>query len=290
MQHNFRSRIALPAVVSVVVLAGGAFAAYVQEYKSGIIWPEPPIVAPGEMGAAPSDAIVLFDGTDMSAFNGGDKWEVKDGFAVVRGGGVTSKQAFGDCQIHLEFASPAEVKGSGQGRGNSGLYLMGRYEVQILDSYDNKTYFDGQCGSIYKQQPPTVNACRKPGEWQSMDIIFTAPRFKEDGSVKTPAYATVLHNGIVIHNHYELQGSTSYTEPAKYSKHPDKLPLHIQDHGNPVRFRNIWVRENIHPLIGTPPEKPAEDKKKPEERPEEKKDDSPSEEPKKSEDGENPAT
>ena len=121
---------------------------------------------------------------------------------------------------------------------------MGRYEVQILDSYDNKTYFDGQCGAIYKQQPPMVNACRKPGEWQTYDIIFTAPRFDDDGTLKTPGYVTVLHNGVLRHNHFELLGSTSYTEPAKYAKHADKQPLHIQFHGNPVRFRNIWIREN----------------------------------------------
>jgi hypothetical protein len=137
---------------------------------------------------------------------------------------------------------------------------MGRYEVQILDSYDNKTYFDGQCGAIYKQQPPMVNVCRKPGEWQSYDIIFTAPRFNDDGSVKSPAYVTVLHNGVVIHNHYELQGGTSYVEAPKYKKHGEKDHLNIQFHGNPVKFRNIWIRENITPLVGTPPE-PKEEKK-----------------------------
>lgn len=236
-------------------MVAGTCVAFVEEYKSGIIWPEPPVVTPGENNTSPpSDAIVLFDGKDMSAFNGGDKWEIKDGYAVVRGGGVTTKQAFGDCQLHVEFASPDEVKGSGQGRGNSGIYLMGRYEVQILDSYENKTYFDGQCGSVYKQQPPTVNACRKPGEWQTMDIIFTAPKFDDEGKVIKPAYVTVLHNGVVIHNHFELQGSTSYVEAPRYSKHPDKLPIHIQDHGNPVKFRNIWIRENIQPLQGKKPE------------------------------------
>lgn len=244
-----------------VVLAVGTCVAYYQEYKSGIIWPEPPVVTPGENGAAPSDAIVLFDGKDLSAFNGGDKWEIKDGYAVVRGGGLTSKQAFGDCQLHFEFASPEEVKGNGQGRGNSGFYLMGRYEIQVLDSYNNPTYFDGQAASVYKQQPPTVNASRKPGEWQTMDIIFTAPKFDDDGKVTKPAAVTVLHNGIVVHNHFELQGSTSYIEAAKYSKHPDKLPLSIQDHGNPVRYRNIWIRENIQPLVGKLPEDKKEEKK-----------------------------
>jgi hypothetical protein len=244
----------LLALVSLPLFFGTVFAAFVDEYKSGIVWPEPPVVAPGETASdPPSDAIVLFDGKDLSAFNNGEKWKVENGYAEVQGSGISSKQAFGDCQLHLEFATPEKVKGSGQGRGNSGVYLMGKYEVQILDSFDNKTYFDGQCGSVYKQQPPTVNACRKPGEWQTYDIIFTAPRFEENGKVKTPAYVTVLHNGVLIHNHYELQGGTSYIAPPKYSKHPEKLPFSLQNHGNPLRFRNIWIRENVQPLIGEPP-------------------------------------
>jgi len=243
----------------VFLVAGAAIlltAAAVKEYKSGIVWPEPPVVDPGPVGGPPSDAIVLFDGTDLSQFDGGEGWKIEEGYAEVAGkGGITSKQAIGDCQLHVEFATPAEVKGSGQGRGNSGVYLMGKYEVQILDSYANKTYFDGQCGAIYKQQPPTVNACRKPGEWQTYDIIFTAPRFDDDGKLTKPAYVTVLHNGIVIHNHFELQGSTSYVAPPAYKMHPAKLPFHIQNHGNPTRFRNIWIRENIQPLVGEKPEK-----------------------------------
>jgi hypothetical protein len=213
------------------------------EYKSGKVWPEPKKVAPGEAGGAPSDAIVLFDGKDLSAFEGGEKWLIKDGVATVQGGSITSKQSFGDCQLHVEWASPAEVKGKGQGRGNSGLYLQDRYEVQILDSYDNETYFDGQAGAIYKQWPPLVNACRKPGEWQTYDIIFTAPRFDRDGKLTKPAYMTVLHNGVLIQNHAELQGSTSWFKAPEYTAHPEKLPLSIQYHGNPVQFRNIWIRE-----------------------------------------------
>lgn len=270
-------------------LATVAAAWWVDEYKSGIIWPEPPVVDPGPPGGPPSDAIVLFGGDNLDAFKGGDKWEVKDGVATAKGGGLTTKEKFGDCQLHVEFATPEEVKGSGQGRGNSGIYLMGRYEVQILDSYENKTYFDGQCGAIYKQQPPMVNASRKPGEWQTYDILFTAPRFNDDGSLKSPAYVTVLHNGVVIHNHYELQGGTSYIAPPSYSKHGEKDHLNIQFHGNPVKFRNVWIRENVHPLIGQPPE-PKEDKKedkkddekkdeekKDAEKPEDKKDDKPAE-------------
>jgi hypothetical protein len=247
-------------VVAVAAIVLGAAAA--QEYKSGIIWPEPPIVDPGAVSGPPSDAIVLFDGTDLSQFEGGEGWEIKDGIVEVGGrGGVTSKQAFGDCQLHVEFATPAEVKGNGQGRGNSGIYLMGKYEVQVLDSYDNETYFDGQCGAIYKQQPPIVNACRKPGEWQTYDIIFTAPRFDDQGKLAKPAFVTVLQNGVLIHNHFELQGGTSYVAPPAYKNHAAKLPFNIQNHGNPTRFRNIWIRENIQPLVGKPPaEKNADEK------------------------------
>lgn len=234
-----------------------AVAAFVDEYKSGIVWPKPTIidVGPGPAVSAPvpSDAIVLFGGKDLSAWQGGDQWIVADGVATAAKTGITSKQAFGDCQAHLEFATPEKVEGSGQGRGNSGLYLMGQYEVQILDSYDNETYFDGQCGSIYKQQPPTVNASRKPGAWQTYDILFTSPRFDESGNVAKPGYVTVIHNGVVVQNHFELHGATSYTEPAKYTKHANKLPLHIQYHGNPTRFRNIWIRESIAPLMGKKP-------------------------------------
>lgn len=224
------------------------------EYNSGIVWPQPPVVDPGSANKAPSDAIVLFDGSDLSSFENGDHWTVKDGYAEVGRHQLRSKQAFGDCQLHLEFATPEVVQGHGQGRGNSGIYLMGKYEVQILDSFNNDTYFDGQCGAIYKQQPPTVNASRGPGQWQSYDIIFKAPRFKEDGSVDSPAYLTVFHNGVLIHNHFELPGGTFWDQPAHYEQHAEKLPLMIQNHGNPVRFRNIWIRESIQPLVGKKPD------------------------------------
>jgi hypothetical protein len=211
------------------------------------------MVDPGDSLRAPSDAVVLFDGKNLDAFEGGDKWTIENGYAIVNETGLTSKQAFGDCQLHLEFATPAEVSGEGQGRGNSGLYFMGKYELQILDSYENKTYFDGQCAAFYKQQPPAVNVSRGPGKWQTYDVIFEAPRFAEDGTLIKPAYATVLHNGVVVHNHFELMGSTFFDRPPAYEKHEDKLPLHIQNHGNPLRFRNIWVRENIQPLVGQKP-------------------------------------
>jgi hypothetical protein len=219
-----------------------------KEWKSGIVWPEPPVVDPGSATVPPSDAVVLFDGTDMSKWNGGDAWEVKDGYVVSRRRSIRTKDSFGDCQIHVEFATPDVVKGRGQGRGNSGVYIMDRYEVQILDSYENKTYFDGQCGAVYKQMPPMVNACRKPGEWQTYDILWEAPHFKADGGVEKPAYVTVLHNGVVVQNHTALLGSTEYDKPPHYDKHPERGPILLQWHGNPVRFRNIWVREMVTPV------------------------------------------
>lgn len=214
-----------------------------KEYISGKVWQEPKIVDPGPVGGRPSDAIVLFSGNDMSAWEGGDKWEVADGVATAKGGGITSKQAFGDCQLHVEWAEPSVVTGSGQGRGNSGVYIQGLYEIQILDSYDNKTYFDGQCGAIYKQTPPLVNVCRKPGEWQTYDIIFEAPKFDDSGKLVKPAYVTALQNGVLILNHFQIEGASAWDAPPSYSAHAPKLPLSIQYHGNPVRFRNIWIRE-----------------------------------------------
>ncbi|MCY2989572.1 MAG: DUF1080 domain-containing protein [Planctomycetota bacterium] len=243
----------LPMVVLSWVVCLAATAEDVKEYKSGIVWPEPPVVEPGTAGGAPSDAIVLFDGRDLSQWDGGENWEIKDGYATSCKNGITSKQAFGDCQLHLEFATPERVEGAGQGRGNSGVYMMNKYEIQVLDSYQNPTYFDGACGSVYKQQPPTVNVCRKPGEWQTYDILFTAPRFDDAGKVVKPAYVTILQNGVLIQNHFELLGDSSYVRAPLYQKHPERLPMHLQFHGNPVRFRNIWLRENVAPLQGQKP-------------------------------------
>jgi hypothetical protein len=206
-------------------------------------------VTPGKTDAEPpSDAIVLFNGKDLSAWENGERWKIEDGVAIVRGGDIRTKQSFGDCQLHIEWSSPVPATGSSQGRGNSGVFLMDRYEMQILDSYDNKTYYDGQAAAIYKQTPPMVNAMRPPGEWNTYDIIWTAPKFKEDGSLESPAYITALHNGVLVLNHFELLGNTPFTEPPKYEAH-GKLPIHLQDHGNPVRFRNIWIRE-IKPIAG----------------------------------------
>jgi Domain of Unknown Function (DUF1080) len=233
----------IPALLLATGFATSLSAAEPKEYVSGIHWLEPKVVDPGPVGGHPSDAIVLFDGKDLSQWIGGESWEVHDGFAVAKSKGITTKQAFGDCQLHIEWATPAKVEGSGQDRGNSGVYLMARYEVQILDSHINKTYFDGQAGGIYKQHPPMVNASRKPGEWQSYDIVFNAPRFDDKGALLKSAYITVLHNGVLIQNHAKILGSTEYDRPPKYEPHPAKQPLHLQYHDNPVRFRNIWIRE-----------------------------------------------
>lgn len=224
-----------------------------QGWQSGIDWKEPPKVdVPPMPGPAPvpSDAVVLFDGSNLddweSVRNEGDEpqWTLNDdGSMSPRQGGIRTKQEFGDVQLHVEFATPAEVKGRGQGRGNSGVFLMGLYEVQILDSYDNETYYDGQAAAVYKQSPPLVNASRKPGEWQSYDIVFEAPRFDDEGNLERPAYLTVFHNGVLVQNHLELNGDTAFNRAPRYEAHPEKLPISLQDHGNPVRFRNIWARD-----------------------------------------------
>jgi len=221
-----------------------------QEWKSGVEWQEPPIVTPGATSAAPpSDAVILFDGSSLDAWENGDKWLVQDGEAIPRETAISTKQHFGDLQLHLEWSAPTEIRGEGQGRGNSGCYLMGLYEVQILDSFENKTYFDGQAGSIYKQTPPMANAMRKPGEWNSYEILFTTPRFRSNGDLARPGFVTLIQNGIVLHNHFELEGATSYTEAPDYRPHAETGPIHLQFHGDPVRFRNIWVRE-LRPPVG----------------------------------------
>lgn len=230
------------AVFTSLCLGTGA-SLYGAEYLTGIQWAQPPIVDPGPPGGPPSDAVVLFNGIDMSKWNNAEQWTVKDGYVEAGPGAPTSTDVFGDCQVHLEWAAAEEAKGSGQGRSNSGVFLMGRYELQILDSYNNETYFDGQCGAIYKQHPPLVNANRKPGEWQSYDIIWKCPRFDDEGKLVSPAYITVLHNGVLVQNHFELLGDTPFNRAPEYKPHSDKGPISLQYHGNPVRFRNIWVRE-----------------------------------------------
>jgi hypothetical protein len=218
--------------------------------------PYPPIITPpapgedGTPGSPPSDAVVLFDGSDLSHWRGEKQgqliepgWKVENGYmeTVPRAGNLVSKEEFGDCQIHIEWASPSQADSKGQGRGNSGVIIMGHYEIQVLDSYDNVTYADGQAGAMYGQYPPLVNASRPPGTWQTFDIVFEAPEFEKERLVK-PAYATVLHNGIVIHQRQAFIGRMVYRKLAKYEPHGPTGPLMLQDHSNPVRYRNIWVR------------------------------------------------
>lgn len=209
--------------------------------------PQPTVITPGVGTAPPSDAVVLFDGTNVDAWEnveGKDgRWKLVEGGAmeVNDTGSMETLEHFGDCQLHLEWASPAEVKNEGQLRGNSGIFMMGKYEIQLLDSHGNQTYPDGQCGSLYGQAPPLVNVSRGPGEWQTFDVIFEAPVFA-DGKLVSPAIATILQNGVVVQNRAEFLGVTVYAQVAKYSPHGPVGPIMLQDHWFPVRFRNIWVR------------------------------------------------
>jgi hypothetical protein len=222
-----------------------------EERQAGSTWfihdperPQPRAAEPGPsstLGAKPPEgAVVLFDGKDASGWTGGP-WRVADGYMEVNGtGNVTSKAEFGDARLHLEFATPADPKGVGQDRGNSGVFLMGRYEVQILDSWKSATYPDGMVGAVYGQNPPSVNASRPPGEWQTYDITFTAPRFDENGGVRSPARVTVLLNGVKVQDDYVFLGETPWRRRSTYVAHGPTGPLGLQDHGHPVRFRNIW--------------------------------------------------
>ena len=221
------------------------------EWRMQIDWPRPRVVDPGPAATAPAaipaDAIVLFDGTSLDGWVDGDKWPVADGVATVGKGYIRTKQGFGDCQLHVEFRLPTPPTGKGQQRGNSGVFLMGQYEIQVLDSFEDGTdgpltYPDGQCGALYKQQPPAVNACRKPGEWQTYDILFTRPRFNADGSLAKPGRVSVLHNGVAIQSDTVIKGPTAWPEPPLYKAHADALPIALQDHGDPVQFRSIWIR------------------------------------------------
>ncbi|MDR2171761.1 MAG: DUF1080 domain-containing protein [Planctomycetaceae bacterium] len=233
--------------IAIVIAVGLCAVAVARDWRSGIAWTEPKAITPSEtLGGAPSDAIVLFDGKDTSEWEN-QKWKIVDGALVAGNGDNRTKKKFGSVQLHLEFAIPANNK-NGQAAGNSGVYLSSKYEVQILDSFPGKsTYFDGQCGSIYKQRPPQVNACKKAGEWQTYDIVFNRPKMQiENGKIKKiirPAYITVFHNGTLIINHHELEGATGYDNKPTYEPHEDLMPLQLQDHGTPVKFRNIWIRE-----------------------------------------------
>lgn len=228
--------------------------------RNPVHWPvhdstraRPPIVDPGPASlplSPPSDAVVLFDGTSLDAWEHSDgspaSWTVREGkyFVVEPGSGaIQTKEEFGDAQLHIEWQVPESNEGEGQGRGNSGVYLMGTYEVQVLDSHNNTTYADGQAAAIYGQYPPLVNATRPQGEWQAYDIIFRRPHFDENGDVVTPARMTVYHNGVLVQDHEELTGPTSWKERPPYEAHASRLPLQLQDHSNRVRFRNVWLRE-----------------------------------------------
>ena len=244
-----------------------------EPWKASEQWePVPEKVTPGQYTTAPSDAIILFDGTDLSHWKNprydygarmdevesilnykvahlADRteaeWELKDGAMVVKpgSGAIETQQSFGDIQLHLEWLAPVDPGKEGQGYSNSGVFLMGLYEIQVLNSYENITYVNGQAGSMYKQNPPMVNASRPPGEWQSYDIVFHAPTFNDDGELLAPATITAFHNGVLVQDHFELKGPCVYIGEPFYTPHPSKLPLLLQDHGNKVRFRNIWVRE-----------------------------------------------
>ncbi len=218
--------------------------------------PQPPVIRPGtsstqeEPGSIPSDAMILYrDAEDISKWEstggGPVKWRATDDYMeVMKGAGsIRTKQGFGSCQLHVEWAAPVPAEGKGQDRGNSGVFLMSMYEVQVLDSYNNTTYPDGMAASLYGQYPPQVNACRPPGQWQTYDIFFHRPHFDEAGNVVKPATVTVVHNGVLVQDHVTLTGPTGHKARPPYKAHPAELPIQLQDHSHPVRFRNIWIRE-----------------------------------------------
>lgn len=253
-------------ILTGLVLAAAVFTAHAQESnekkaQATEVWePVPKVVTPGEKPSdAPSDAIVLFDGKNLDQWvstkdpNAPAGWTVSDGVITVKKGtgNIQTKKSFTDYQLHLEWRIPANITGSNQARGNSGVFLASTgpgddgYEIQVLDCYNNKTYVNGQTASIYKQHIPLVNACKKPGEWQTYDIIWTAPRFNEDGSLKSPARVTAFHNGVLVQNNVELKGTTAWIGKPTYKKH-GPAPIKLQDHGDPsepISYKNIWVRE-----------------------------------------------
>lgn len=247
------------------VVLGGATLVIADANKLYMQWdvhqkdrPQPPVVTPGtpstqdKVGTAPSDAIVLFDGTNKDAFHNGKGgelgWKILEDGALSTvnrsTGGCVTKQAFGDIQLHVEFRTPeSQAKRTGQGKGNSGIFLMGKYEIQVLNNFNNETYPDGMAGSLYGQCPPMVNPARDINEWQTYDIIWRRPHFNEDGSVKTPAYVTILQNGVVVQDNQELLGPCVHKRRTAYKAHADKLPISFQNHGEECHYRNIWVRE-----------------------------------------------
>ncbi|MDN3559645.1 3-keto-disaccharide hydrolase [Vreelandella neptunia] len=260
--HDLQSRAYAPALCFLVCGSLLAFDSAAQEggsdksltpeqqsTKTEVWEPVPPSVSVPETGV-PSDSIVLFDGADLDAWEaeegGPAEWHVEDGVMTVnRGaGGIRTRQDFCDVQLYLEWRAPADIDGmEGQDRGNSGVFLQERYEIQVLDSYDNPTYPNGQAASIYKQHIPLVNASRPPGEWQSYNILYTAPRFDDGDTLESPAYITVLHNGVVVQHHAEVQGTTEWIGKPNYDEAHGCAPIYLQDHDADVSFRNVWVRE-----------------------------------------------
>lgn len=250
MKIQILAFVLLCAAVTVVAQEEGPME---MKHEMTEVWdPEVAVVTPGKTTAdAPSDAIVLFDGVDLeNEWTNGDGeqpgWIVADGCATVKKGTgiIKTKRVFNDFQLHIEWRTPAEVIGKSQGRGNSGIFLQERYELQVLDNYENRTYRNGQAGSFYKQHPPLVNVCKKPGVWQTYDIIYTAPRYNNDGTFFTPPTATVLQNGVLVQNNVKMRGPTEFIGIPEYfvEKH-GPASLVLQDHGNPVSYRNIWIRE-----------------------------------------------
>lgn len=247
-----------PALLALVLVAAPAAAQEPGDWKQHALdRPAPRIVTPAPAGpplAPPSDAVILFDGGGLGAWQRGDGqgpagWTLRDGYmeAAPGAGDIRTIAAFGDVQLHLEWMAPAPPRGEGQDRGNSGVFFMERYELQVLDSWRSATYPDGQAAAIYGQFPPLVNAARAPGAWQSYDVIFHRPRFTPDGKLAVPARMTVLHNGVLVHEEAMLFGPTSHQRRDPYTAHPDRLPIKLQDHGSPVRYRNIWVRDLTPP-------------------------------------------
>jgi hypothetical protein len=247
--------------VALLVVASASVGAQVSQQwpQHSMERPRPPVVKPGAFESAPppSDAIVLFDGKSLAKWQSSDsthrpaKWKVADGYIEIAPGtgGIETRDAFGDCQLHIEWRAPTPAKGEGQERGNSGVFLMGTYEVQVLDSYNNITYADGQAAAVYGQYPPLVNASRPPGEWQSYDIVWHRPHFDAQGRLASAARITVFFNGLLAQDNVILTGPTAHQHRPPYHAHPDALPLGLQDHGNPVRYRNIWIR-NLEPAPG----------------------------------------
>jgi hypothetical protein len=248
----------------VVLVAAGAIAlrGFDHHAKRAEDWaihdrtrPRPPVVSPGtssaeeRAGKPPSDAVVLFDGTDLSKWEsvkgGPAKWKVEDGYFEVaaKTGNIRTKESFGDCQLHAEWMAPDPPHGEDQDRGNSGIFPMGFYEIQVLDSYKNDTYPDGQASALYGQYPPLVNATRPPGQWQAYDIVFHGPRFDQGGKLLRKAQVTVFLNGVLTQDNVELTGPTTHKQRPPYKMHPERLPLELQDHSHPVRYRNIWLRD-----------------------------------------------